>query len=419
MAKLRLVRGPADAKGRKPVKGYYAEFYDKDRSPAQKRITLSTKDQQSARAALAKLERAHADGEYDPWSGDRKVGAVTGRNVTVAVAIEEYADSRKAELAASSIQTDRYVLGRFEKALPPGVLVAHVHREHIEGFLASVANGATRKSYRERVRGFLRWAKQAGLRRGDDPVPPPGRGRRERKEKLPRFFPEKDLEAVLDHLAEDGSVAALAMRDAVLFAVGTGLRRGELCALRWDAVDLADNVVRVAHTDDASPKSGRERIVPLVGDALGVVARRSSCLSIDAPPFVFPGRGGGKLAGDYVGKRFAEYRKRAGLRDGLTFHGLRHTFGTYSVMRGMDVYQLKEIMGHSDVKTTMIYAKLRPVSLRPAMEMCFGGGILGSGGGAEALRRENAALREEVARLQAASFGPTTGDTTDADPEAL
>lgn len=190
------------------------------------------------------------------------------------------------------------------------------------------------------------------------------------------------------------------MHDAVVFAVGTGLRRGELCALRWDAVDLADGVIRVAHTEDASPKSGRERIVPLVGDALEIVVRRAACLSGDASPFVFPRRGGEKLAGDYLGKRFAEYRKRSGLREGLTFHGLRHTFGSYSVMRGMDVYRLKEIMGHSDVKTTMIYAKLKPTSLRPDMRMCFGAGILGVGGGAEGLQRENAALREEIARLQ-------------------
>lgn len=402
MAKLRLVRGPADAKGRKPVKGYYAEFYDKDRRPSQKRISLATKDQQSARSALAKLERAHAEGEFDPWAGSKSIGAVTGRNATVAAAAEEYVASRTGELAASSLQTDKYVLGRFERALPPGVLVAHVHRDHVEGFLASVANDATRKSYRERVRGFLRWAKETGLRRGDDPVPPPGRGRRERKTQLPKFFAEKELSAVLDHLASDGSPAALAMRDAVVFTAGTGLRRGELCALRWDAVDLADRVVRVAHTEDASPKSGRERVVPLVGDALEVVTRRAAEPGRASVPFVFPGRGGEKLAGDYLGKRFAKYRKRAGVRDGLTFHGLRHTFGSYAVMRGADVFRLKEVLGHADVKATMVYAKLRPVSLRPDMEMCFGGGLLAAdaGAGAEALRRENVALREEIARLQ-------------------
>ena len=71
-------------------------------------------------------------------------------------------------------------------------------------------------------------------------------------------------------------------------------------------------------------------------------------------------------------------------------------------MRRMDLYRLKEIMGHADIKTTMKYARLRPVSLRPDMERCFGGGVVGAAGetDASALAREIAALREEIAALQ-------------------
>lgn len=221
MAKLRVKRA-ADARGRRPVKGFYGELYDKDRTPRQLRVSLQTKDEQAARLALAKLERAYADSEFDPWAGDRRVVAVAGRSATVAAAVDEYVASRKADLAASSLATDRYVLGRFEKSTPTGA-----------------------------------WPRSR-------------------------------------------------------------------CATR----------------SRSWPAGRRGR---------------------DAGPFVFPGRGGEKLAGDYLGKRFAEYRERAGLRDGLTFHGLRHTFGSYAVMRGLDVYRLKEVMGHADVKTTMVYAKLRPV----------------------------------------------------------
>ena len=129
-----------------------------------------------------------------------------------------------------------------------------------------------------------------------------------------------------------------------------------------------------------------------MGDALEVARRRSAALAEGAPPFVFPGDDGAKLKDGTLSRQFARCREQAGIRKGLTFHGLRHTFGSYSVMRGMDIYRLKEIMGHADVKTTMKYARLRPASLRPDMERCFGGGVLqpgeGKGGEAEGLRRE-------------------------------
>ena len=408
MAKLRAKRGPATGRKRGPLKGYYAEFYDADRSPKQIRFSLKTKDEQTARAKLLRLERAFALGEFDPWAGDRNVDAVAGRSQTVTKAAEEYVEARRPSLAESSLQTDRYVLRGFDKTLPPGLLVAHVRREHVERYLGSVENPSTRNSYRERLRGFFRWASEVGLRRGGDVVPPKGKGRQERREKLPRFFSEAQLSKVMDHLSEDGGPAATAMRDVVMFAVGTGLRRGEICALRWDAVSLTDRVVRVSHTDDASPKSGRERTVPLVGDALSVVQRLAERRGPGAPPFVFPGAGGAKLNGGYLGNRFAEYRKRAEVRDGLTFHGLRHTFGSYAVMRGMDLYRLKEIMGHADIKTTMKYAKLRPASLRPDMERCFGGGVVSEKDpdgekGKAALVREIKALREEVSKLRGAA----------------
>ena len=316
-------------------------------------------------------------------------------------AAAEYVESRRQDLAASSLATDASVLRAFGRSLPVAALVSHVRREHVDRYLAGVENPDTRNSYRERLRGFFRWAAERGLRRGDDVVPPKGKGRRERREKLPRFFSEAQLGTLLDHLDSDTLPASSAMRDVVVFAVGTGLRRGEICALRWDAVSLDDRVVRVSHTEDASPKSGRERAVPLVGDALGVVQRRAAGRGADPSPFVFPGARGAKLNGQYLGGRFFEYRERAGLRKGLTFHGLRHTFGSYAVMRGMDVYRLKEIMGHADIKTTMKYARLRPASLRPDMERCFGGGVVGfsSESPEAALTREVAALRAEIAAL--------------------
>lgn len=401
MARLRAKREKPTGKRRGRLKGFYAEFYSADQRPKQIRFSLRTKDEQAARAKLLRLERAYAAGEFDPWAGDRDINATTGVSATILEASGEYVESRSLSLAKSSIDTDTSVLRSFARSLPPGILVSHVRRDHVDSFLNGVANPSTRNSYRERLRGFFRWATDRGYCKGGDVVPPKGKGRQERREQLPRFFSEDELALVLQHLSEDGSSPALTMRDIVTFAVGTGLRRAEICALRWEAVSMEDSIVRVSHTEDAAPKSGRERAVPLVGDALAVIHHRERKKATS--PFVFPGAGGAKLNGQYLGKRFAEYRKRSGVRDGLTFHGLRHTFGTYAVRRGMDVYRLKEIMGHADIKTTMKYARLRPASLRPDMERCFGGGLLPNASTESATRQELERLRAEIAMLRSAA----------------
>jgi integrase len=137
--------------------------------------------------------------------------------------------------------------------------------------------------------------------------------------------------------------------------------------------------VRVANSEDFTTKSGRERTVPLVGEALDALRRRSAMRRTESPSeFVFPGAGGEMLSGHYLSKRFRAFVSAARLRDAdaHNFHSLRHTFGTWAVSRGVDVYRLKEIMGHARIETTLQYARLRPVTLFSEMERAFGGGLL-------------------------------------------
>lgn len=85
---------------------------------------------------------------------------------------------------------------------------------------------------------------------------------------------------------------------------------------------------------------------------------------------------GGQLSDSYTSSRFRFYRRMADLPEGLSFHSLRHTFASWFVMRGGDLYRLKEIMGHADMKTTLRYARLRPDALVEEMEKCYGEGLL-------------------------------------------
>ena len=60
-------------------------------------------------------------------------------------------------------------------------------------------------------------------------------------------------------------------------------------------------------------------------------------------------------------------RERAGLGPDVTFYTLRHTFASWYAMNGHDLNRLRVLLGHQDMKTTMLYAHLSPTYLRAAL----------------------------------------------------
>lgn len=62
-------------------------------------------------------------------------------------------------------------------------------------------------------------------------------------------------------------------------------------------------------------------------------------------------------------KMLKEWLEKAKISKALTFHGLRHTFAMTAVARGIDIYALKELMGHASIENTLIYAKMLPSKL--------------------------------------------------------
>ena len=378
--------------GKKRVTGWYATFKDTTRSPSRKTVSLRTKDASAARARLAQLEFAYAQGTFDPWTDKLP----ESERITADEAVRRFMASRKETGSGQGVATYRHVIGPFARTLPPGLVLTQIERRHVDAWLSSKDwSESTVKSYADRLRIFAAWCIEAGLAPASwKPVPKVGRGKQSRREDVIRFFDESQLRqirAALSARIEQAGASASAvdgvLSDAIPFAAGTGLRRGELCALRWANVHVgtggAASFVRVANTDAFTTKSGRERTVPLVGDALDAVLRRQKERRTKSrTETVFPSAKGEQMNGPYLGKRFRMLLAEAGV-DGIVtepsgghnFHSLRHTFGTMAINRGVDVFQLKEIMGHADVKTTLKYARLRPVTLATAMQRAFGSGL--------------------------------------------
>jgi integrase len=159
--------------------------------------------------------------------------------------------------------------------------------------------------------------------------------------------------------------AAGSEQDAALFltAAFTGLRRGELLALRWRDVDFTGSLIRVRSSYAAgaltTPKSGKVRSVPMapdVAEALAKLGRRPDWSSDD--DLVFAGEWGRYLDGSALRRRYDAALERAGLRK-LRFHDLRHTFGTRMIGKA-DIRRVQEWMGHASIQTTMQYLHYAP-----------------------------------------------------------
>jgi integrase len=179
-----------------------------------------------------------------------------------------------------------------------------------------------------------------------------------------RFLTVEEVEALVRSVADDD----VGPTDAVLFRVAamTGLRQGELIALRWRDVDWAAGVIRVrqAYTRGrlGKPKSRRsERAVPMADAVVRTLDehfKRTRFAGDDDLVFAHPHLGVYYVASTLL-DRYKDALDRAGVRR-VRFHDLRHTFATTMAAQGVPMRTLQAWMGHADIQTTMIYADYAP-----------------------------------------------------------
>ena len=180
-----------------------------------------------------------------------------------------------------------------------------------------------------------------------------------------RFLTLDEVDLLVAH-ARPGMFHAL---DRALFltAAMTGLRKGELVALRWRDVDWTAARIRVRQNyvrgEFGTPKSKRStRSVPMADEVAGELERlfqSSRCQADDDLVFAHPVTGD-VLPKANVTRRMRAALKAAGLSEEHTFHHLRHTFGTAMAAAGVPLRTLQEWLGHRDLATTQIYADYSP-----------------------------------------------------------
>ncbi|MEW6720325.1 MAG: tyrosine recombinase XerC [Thermodesulfobacteriota bacterium] len=188
-----------------------------------------------------------------------------------------------------------------------------------------------------------------------------------RSMRLPEFLPVDEMEALLGSLPEEGPAAK---RDAAILELlySSGLRVGELVALRVRDVSLESGTVRV------TGKGRKVRVVPVGEKAVRALreylAVRPAAAGgdfrgfIDEPLFLNRRGAVGRKSGMGISARsVARLLQEAvgrvpGVRRHLSPHGMRHSFATHLLESGADLRAIQEMLGHASLSTTQRYARV-------------------------------------------------------------
>ncbi|KAB7730918.1 tyrosine-type recombinase/integrase [Rudanella paleaurantiibacter] len=136
------------------------------------------------------------------------------------------------------------------------------------------------------------------------------------------------------------------LKKAALFSALTGLRYSDIAKLVWAEVrDDADG----AYLRFRQKKTGSEETLPISGNARSLLGERGNETATIFPQLLYS---------SWQNQKLQEWCYKAGIMRPITFHAFRHTFATLQLQSGTDIYTVSKLLGHQDLSTTQIYAKI-------------------------------------------------------------
>lgn len=205
-------------------------------------------------------------------------------------------------------------------------------------------------------------AKRHSLVSGDNPTKAVSLPKRDNRRE--RFLTTDEAGKLLVQLKRQSPQT----HDMALLALHCGLRFGEIASLDWSCVDFSEGTLSIR-----DPKSRTNRVAFMtsaVSDMLTAHRLLACAEHGKATGLVFRSRTGERIASvSHSFTRLADRLFNEGISDPrqkVCFHTLRHTFASWLVQRNVDLYSVKELMGHASFKMTQRYSHLSPDGLRKA-----------------------------------------------------
>ena len=220
--------------------------------------------------------------------------------------------------------------------------------------LGYVRRSVTRKL--STVRTFLSWLIKLGVLI-HDPIPPKGIIKSEKR--LPDYLTQSEVVKLLD--TPDTSTN-LGVRDKAILELlySSGLRVSEIVNINMEDLNLNTLELKVFG------KGSKQRMV-IIGRVaskyINIYIRKSrpKLLSQELNNALFLNRYGNRLSQRSIQSKIRIYSVKAGLRDGVHVHTLRHSFATHMLEGGADLRVVQELLGHSNPATTQIYTHISDI----------------------------------------------------------
>lgn len=174
--------------------------------------------------------------------------------------------------------------------------------------------------------------------------------------KAVEYFSKEEMELILKNSPEH-------WRDVFEFFYLTGLRDGELVNLTWSDVNLQTKQIAIESKSHWKTKTKNVRHIPLNDKAVKILQR---CKKHDNHDFVFTPIKDSKISKGYARKVLIKVLTKLGLTGHI--HKLRHTFASHLVMSSVSIYDVSQLLGHTDIKMTKKYAHLAPDYLKEQVD---------------------------------------------------
>lgn len=358
---------------------YFAIRYQADGKRMEEGLGWSSEKWTAEKAALtlAELKKAHTTGEGPTRLNEKrelerlrreKEKQEKEQRAKENIAFQYYFTKTYCPLSTTSKKPESHKreLQNFEHWIKPvigEVSFKNVSPFHIEkikkNMLTAEMTPRTIQYVFATIRQVWNMAKRDGLVNTDSPT---------KQVKVPkidnkrlRFLTRDEADILLDNL----KIHSAQLHDMALLSLHCGLRAGEIFNLTWGDVDPKQGILTLRNT-----KSGKTRMAFMTENVKSILVKPDDAKHDD---LVFPDRDGNniKRISNTFQRTVDELEFNNGISDPrqqVVFHTLRHTFASWLVENGTDLYTVKELMGHSTLEMTERYSHLGQNTLQNAVK---------------------------------------------------
>ncbi|MEY2924752.1 MAG: site-specific tyrosine recombinase XerD [Bacteroidota bacterium] len=188
--------------------------------------------------------------------------------------------------------------------------------------------------------------------------------------KLPKYLPSvlthEEVMSMIEHI-DYSRFASERDKTVIMLLYGSGLRVSELVSLQVNDLFLEEGVIKVLG------KGNKERLVPIGEKTINQIGHyiryyRNEVAKKKSEPELILNQKGNKLSRVYVFKIIKRLAEKAGIRQNISPHTLRHTFATVLIEAGADLRAVQQMLGHQSITTTEIYTHIDKSYLKTVIE---------------------------------------------------